>query len=141
MHQEPISTPRRRRRTYTAQFKTDLVAQCLDPAVSLASVAIEHDLNPNVLRRWVIEHERLGLHDADAQADEARSITAPAPAPANWLPFVPVQTVATERRLASPSQPAARIALTLSGPGLTLTLDWPLAEHQALAQWARLVLA
>jgi len=59
MHQEPVSKPRRRRRTYTAQFKTDLVAQCMDPAVSLAAVAIEHDLNPNVLRRWVIEHERL----------------------------------------------------------------------------------
>ncbi len=27
----------------------------MDPAVSLAAVAIEQDLNPNVLRRWVIE--------------------------------------------------------------------------------------
>jgi hypothetical protein len=45
-------------------------------------VAIKHDLNPNVLRLWVIEHERLGLHDADVQTDEARSITASAPA--NW---------------------------------------------------------
>jgi hypothetical protein len=53
-----------------------------DPAVSLAVVAIKHDLNPNVLRLWVIEHERLGLHDADVQTDEARSITASAPA--NW---------------------------------------------------------
>ena len=139
MHQEPVSKPRRRRRTYTPQFKTDLVAQCMDPAVSLAAVAIEHDLNPNVLRRWVIEHERLGLHDADTRTDEARSITAPAPA--NWLPFVPVQTVATERRSAQPSQLEARIPLTLSSRGLTLTLDWPMAEHQALAQWARLVLA
>ncbi|WP_323000204.1 transposase [Castellaniella sp.] len=139
MHQDPTSKPRRRRRTYTAQFKTDLVAQCMDPAVSLAAVAIEHDLNPNVLRRWVIEHERLGLHDADAQTDEARSITAPAPA--NWLPFVPVQTVATERLPTGPLQPEGRIPLTLSGQGLTLTLDWPMAEHQTLAQWARLVLA
>ncbi|MGX5660901.1 transposase [Castellaniella ginsengisoli] len=77
MHQDPTSKPRRRRRTYTAQFKTDLVAQCMDPAVSLAAVAIEHDLNPNVLRRWVIEHERLGLHDADAQTDEARRVIPP----------------------------------------------------------------
>ncbi|MHA3905202.1 transposase [Castellaniella sp. WN] len=53
MHQDPTSKPRRRRRTYAAQFKTNLVAQCMDPAVSLAAVAIEHDLNPNVLRRWV----------------------------------------------------------------------------------------
>ena len=141
MHQELSSKPRRRRRTYTAQFKTDLVAQCMDPSVSLAAVAIEHDINPNVLRRWVIEHERLGLHDADAQPDEARSITAPVGAPANWLPFVPVQTVTAERLPATPSQPEARIPLTLSGRGLTLTLDWPMAEHQALAQWARLVLA
>ncbi|MGA0583137.1 MAG: transposase [Castellaniella sp.] len=139
MHQEPVSKPRRRRRTYTAQFKTDLVAQCMDPAVSLAAVAIEHDLNPNVLRRWVIEHERLGLHDADAQPAGDR--TELAPAPANWLPFVPVRTVATERLSTQPSQPEARIPLTLSGRGLTLTLDWPMAEHQALAQWARLVLA
>ena len=84
MHQEPVSKPRRRRRTYTPQFKTDLVAQCMDPAVSLAAVAIEHDINPNVLRRWVIEHERLGLHDADVQSDGARSLTAPVSAPANW---------------------------------------------------------
>ncbi|MBE0547188.1 MAG: transposase [Rubrivivax sp.] len=45
MHQEPASKPRRRRRTYTPQFKTDLVAQCMDPSVSLAAVAIEHDIN------------------------------------------------------------------------------------------------
>jgi transposase-like protein len=139
MHQEPVSKPRRRRRTYTAQFKTDLVAQCMDPAVSLAAVAIEHDLNPNVLRRWVIEHERLGLHDADAPANEDHPVVASTPM--NWLPFVPVQTVATERPPARPLQPEARIPLTLSGQGLTLTLDWPMAEHQALAQWARLVLA
>ncbi len=139
MHQEPVSKPRRRRRTYTAQFKTDLVAQCMDPAVSLAAVAIEHDLNPNVLRRWVIEHERLGLHDADARTDGDPVMLTPAPA--NWLPFVPVQTVATKRPSARPSPPEARIPLILSGRGLTLTLDWPMAEHQALAQWARLVLA
>lgn len=73
MHQEPASKPCRRRRTYTPQFKTDLVAQCMDPAVSLMAVAIEHDINPNLLRRWVIEHERLGLHDAGAQSDGDRT--------------------------------------------------------------------
>lgn len=43
-----------------------------------------------------------------------------APAPANWLPFVPVQTVTTERLSTQPSQLEARIPLTLSGRGLTL---------------------
>jgi transposase-like protein len=64
---------RRQRRTYTAQFKAELIAQCMDSAVSLAAVAIEHDMNPNVVRRWVIEHERLGLNrpDGPTPTDEA----------------------------------------------------------------------
>lgn len=38
-----------RRRTYTAQFKVDMVAQCLQGDVSLASLAVDHGMNPNVL--------------------------------------------------------------------------------------------
>ncbi|CAM5190741.1 hypothetical protein CDEN61S_00969 [Castellaniella denitrificans] len=76
MHQELISKPRRRRRTYTPQFKTDLVAQCMDPAVSLAAVAIEHDLNPNVLRRWVITlmHDGIGVWLAARRLNQGRFV-------------------------------------------------------------------
>ena len=51
-----------RRRSYTPQFKAEMVAQCLQPNVSLASLAVEHGMNPNVLHRWVSEHERYGRH-------------------------------------------------------------------------------
>jgi transposase-like protein len=37
-----------------------MVAQCLQSNVSLASLAVEHGMNPNVLHRWVAEHERYG---------------------------------------------------------------------------------
>ena len=46
----------RRRRTYTPQFKANMVAQYLQGDVSLASLAVDHDMNPNVLHRWVMEH-------------------------------------------------------------------------------------
>lgn len=48
--------PGRSRRTYSTQFKIDLVAQCEQGTVSLASFAVEYDMNPNILHRWVTEH-------------------------------------------------------------------------------------
>jgi len=33
--------------------------------ISLASLAIGHDINPNTLHRWVLEHERQGRHRMD----------------------------------------------------------------------------
>src|SRR5690625_2713742 len=50
----------RRRRRYSAQFKAELVAEYLAGGVSLASLAISHDINPNILHRWVREHKRQG---------------------------------------------------------------------------------
>lgn len=147
MHEDPIAKPRRRRRTYTAQFKAELVAQCMDPTVSQAAVAIEHDMNPNVLRRWVIEHERLGLHELDTPIGDDR--VGAAREPASWLPFVPVQTSRPAAPVTVP-EPApqrstgsssATIQVELAASGLSMTIHWPAAEHRALAQWARQVLA
>lgn len=59
---EDSLNPGRRRRTYTRQFKAQMVAQCLQEDVSLASLAVEHGMNPNVLHRWVTEHEHYGHH-------------------------------------------------------------------------------
>ena len=46
-------THRPKRRNHTAQFKAHVVALCQQPHVSMASVARAHDLNANLLRRWV----------------------------------------------------------------------------------------
>lgn len=55
---------RRARRDYTAQFKSQIVLACKQPGVSIAAIAQAHDVNVNVLHRWVREHERLGWHSA-----------------------------------------------------------------------------
>ncbi|WP_353885777.1 transposase, partial [uncultured Microbacterium sp.] len=48
----------RRRRRHSDEFKAKVVAACRQPGVSIASVALAHELNANLLRRWI--HERLG---------------------------------------------------------------------------------
>ncbi|MCO7637827.1 transposase [Pseudomonas sp. S 311-6] len=41
---------------YTAEYKSDLAIQCLPPHVSIASIALAHGLNANLLQRWVGEY-------------------------------------------------------------------------------------
>lgn len=55
---------KRVRRSYSAEFKTELVKASQQPGVSLAALALHHGLNANLLRRWVREHEREGKHIA-----------------------------------------------------------------------------
>jgi hypothetical protein len=51
----PLSQPGRGRRTYGVEFKTQLVAACRIPGVSVVSVAREHGINHKVLHRWMRE--------------------------------------------------------------------------------------
>ena len=89
----PLPQPGRGRRTYSAEFKTQLVAACRIPGMSVASVAREHGINHNVLHRWlreVPEPAALGLPHASHKAVPAfielpiaEALAAPAVAPDN----------------------------------------------------------
>ena len=41
------------RRRHDAQFKARVVAECAAPGASVASVALEHGLNANLVHRWL----------------------------------------------------------------------------------------
>src|ERR1700704_4276793 len=62
---------RRRRRKHSAQFKSEAVAACRKPGVSIAAAALERSINANLLRRWVIEAERA---EADMRVPEKRAL-------------------------------------------------------------------
>jgi transposase len=47
--------PGRGRRTYSPEFKAQLVAACRIPGMSVASVARNHGINHNILHRWLRE--------------------------------------------------------------------------------------
>ena len=51
--QEPA---RSARRTYSLQFKREVVAQCLAPGASVSAVAMSHRINANVVRKWLPRH-------------------------------------------------------------------------------------
>lgn len=39
--------------SYPKPFKAQVVQECLQPGVSISSVAISHGINANVIRKWI----------------------------------------------------------------------------------------
>ena len=109
----------RTRRTYSAQFKAELIAACRQPGASIAATAREHGMNANVLHRWLKEH-RLGQHQsacdtahADASGIAPHCDDAAAEPMANAQPVrAPAHQV--HPALANPAP--AFIAMTLGSP-------------------------
>jgi len=54
--QDPISpkdTPNRKtRRSYTKEFKTQIVAQCNHGEKSIAQLSLDHQINANLIHKW-----------------------------------------------------------------------------------------
>jgi transposase-like protein len=46
------------RRRYSARFKNELVAKCLQPGASVAKLWIDLGLNPNLVRKWMRQELR-----------------------------------------------------------------------------------
>lgn len=77
---------RRTHRTYTAEFKAELVAACQEPDVSIAALASSYAMNAIVLHRWLKEHERNGRHRLIGMVKSGASVaTSPTPA------FIPLK--------------------------------------------------
>src|SRR5699024_3148307 len=141
----------RRRRRYSAQFKAELVAEYLAGGVSLASLAISHDINPNILHRWVREHKRQGRHRLnEITGHGGASKPGHAITPANWIPVHVPTTLPCQRSPASPKPhhpdhipvhektEKSIIATTVVGKnGLPAQIHWPTQEGPKLAEFIR----
>jgi transposase len=117
---------RRRRRSYSAEFKAEAVAACRKPGASTAAAALERSINANVLRRWVVEAGRAGTAPTALKA-------LPAPALGSKERFVPVPlgTNATE---------GASITVEVRRGALTVSVQWPGSAVHECAMWLREVL-
>ena len=115
---------RRRRRRHSDEFKARVVAACRKPGVSIAAVALDHRLNANLLRRWVVTAER---------TQEEAPITPPAVPAASALPasaaFVPVAV----QRPAAVSSP--EIMIELRRGATVVKVSWPVAAAAGCAAW------
>jgi transposase len=44
------------RRTYSREYKLEIVQECSARGASVAAIALSHRINANLLRRWVVQH-------------------------------------------------------------------------------------
>lgn len=44
------------RRTFSREYKLEIVEECLTPGASVAAVALSHRVNANQVRKWIVQH-------------------------------------------------------------------------------------
>ncbi|WP_300649390.1 transposase [Hydrogenophaga sp.] len=102
------------RRRYDAELKQQILAKCAEPGASVASIALSHGINANVVHKW--RREAGGALPA---------LQAPA--------FVPVQLPPT----ACAPAPAPDIRIELRRGATTFSVTWPLDAAEQCAVWMR----
>ena len=109
--------PLRKRRRHSAELKAQILAACALPGASVASIALEHGINANVVHRWRrLAEARPAVHRARAAVSE----------------FVPVSIAD------SGSVPrAGDIRIELRRAGTTVSIAWPVAAASACSTWLR----
>jgi transposase len=100
------------RRKYTTTFKRELVERCLRPGASVSGIALENEINANVLFRWRREHVR-GTTRAKGH-DAAQAVLVPVNVAAEVTPGVLEATPATK------SKPVGIIEIDIGGARVRL---------------------
>lgn len=49
------------RRSYSKSFKAQVIAECAQPDISIANVALIHNLNANLVHKWIRVHAQKTL--------------------------------------------------------------------------------
>jgi transposase len=116
MASEKTAAQPKTRRSYSDQFKAQVLAECEAPGTSVARVAMSHGINDNVVHRW------------RQLARESRAVAAPAPR----SEFVPVTLTATDACLGSHD-----IRVEVRRGATAITVSWPCSAAADCAAWLR----
>jgi transposase-like protein len=95
----------------------------MQPGMSMAAVAMAHEINANLLRRWV--------HEAEQQPGPRKpeALTSPNAAPSAPAAFVPMQLPAKSA--------AGDIRIELHRGSTQINVSWPTAAAAECATWMR----
>ena len=96
-----------RRRTHSRLFKRRIIKLSLEPGVSVARIALEHELNANLVFKWRREHLR---SLATPAARQATLLPVHLDAPPGLIEAGPIATAST-------TKPARSGAIELELPG------------------------
>ncbi|WGS47177.1 transposase [Burkholderia sp. JSH-S8] len=111
------------RREFDEAAVQELVELCPKPGVSIARAAMDHDVNPNQLRRWISRYQQQLLQasrDPDPMVIDGVSIDAPGPrvrSPVDISPppaFVPVVSSPAPVPLPPPASTSPQLSMTLA---------------------------
>jgi len=108
----------RARRRYTDDYKAEVVAESCQPGASVAQVALRHQLNANLLHRWI--------RDAGDCARGSGACAEIAPVPTATA-FVPV-TLSPQPVTSCPER---NIVITVKGAQQTVRIEWPVTDSEA----------
>ena len=108
---------RRRYRRHSVEFKAEVMAAC-QPGVSVASVALAHGLNANLVRLWLSQQRKALARPETLPKDDAPA-------------FVPVKL--EERTQPQPQD----IRIELRRSATTITVTWPASAGAECAAWMR----
>ena len=124
---QPTPIRLRTRQRYSKEFKDSVISEALQPHVSIASVALSHGLNANLLRRWIQEStpSYVGKNQTRLPSVDDSSSTQDVPG------FLPV---------ALPGQRASKsegryIEIEVQKGSLSLRLQWPVELSSACSAW------
>ncbi len=134
MEAYPIPALKKRRR-YTADFKSGLIAACREPVAAVVTVARAHQLDPNLLRRWLRE---AGVSPFRRQALSAHTPptlpASPAFVPVTALPSPMSQTEPTPLEVTRGKTCLSLVAAP--GSGLAHAIHYLLRRWSAFAIYA-----
>jgi len=115
-----LPQPGRGRRTYSPEFKAQLVAACRIPGMSVASVARNHGINHNILHRWLRELPDLAPARLPKATHKAVHAFIELPIADSIAPAVVT---------------ADTVHVEIQRGDLSVKLRWPAAEPPPCAQW------
>ena len=116
-NQTSIASLAKKRRTYSAEFKQQIVQACKAPDVSIASVALQHGLNTNLVSKWI----RL----IDGKPGNDRSPLPNKPAFIALSCSAPLDPIPTD---------ILTVQITLPHSKAEISLKWQVSEISALAE-------
>jgi transposase-like protein len=102
------------RRSYSKSFKAQVIQECVQPGASIASIALSHSLNANLVHKWI-------------RVQEQKS-TALQPA---FIPL-PMQLVG-----ANSQAPSSNICVEIQHPRGTVKVNWPIENAATCATFLR----
>lgn len=114
-----------KRRAYSPELKSQVVAACRSADASVAGVALAHGINANIVHRWLREHAR-GTLPVAPQGFVALPLPIPAPGAAKPAPV--------------PTKTDSDIRIEVHRGAGSVTVNWPLQGAASCAAWLRAAL-